>query len=40
MSGSHVILYHWLKGGMRESADELTRRILAHTERTLFRKSS
>jgi AcrR family transcriptional regulator len=36
MSASHVILYHWLKGGMRESADELTRRILAHTERTLF----
>jgi AcrR family transcriptional regulator len=39
MSASHVILYHWLKGGMRESADELTRRILAHTERTLFAKS-
>jgi AcrR family transcriptional regulator len=36
MSGSHVILFHWLKGGMRESADELTARILAHTERTLF----
>jgi AcrR family transcriptional regulator len=37
MSASHVILFHWLKGGMRESAEELTRRILAHTERTLFR---
>ena len=37
MSASHVILFHWLKGGMRESADELTRRILDHTERTLFR---
>ena len=36
MSASHVILFHWLKGGMRESADELIRRILAHTERTLF----
>jgi AcrR family transcriptional regulator len=36
MSTSHVILYHWLKGGMRESADELTRRILDHTSRTLF----
>jgi AcrR family transcriptional regulator len=36
MAASHVILFHWLKGGMRESADELTRRILAHTERTLF----
>lgn len=36
MSASHVILFHWLKNGMRESADELTRRILAHTERTLF----
>jgi AcrR family transcriptional regulator len=40
MSASHVILFHWLKGGMRESADELTGRILAHTERTLFRKIS
>jgi AcrR family transcriptional regulator len=37
IAGSHVILFHWLKGGMRESADELTRRILAYTERTLFR---
>jgi AcrR family transcriptional regulator len=37
MAASHVILFHWLKGGRRESADELTRRILAHTERTLFR---
>jgi len=37
MAASHVILFHWLKGGMRESAEELTRRILAHTERTLFR---
>jgi AcrR family transcriptional regulator len=37
MSASHVILFHWLKGGMRESADELTRRILDHAERTLFR---
>lgn len=36
MAASHVILFHWLKGGMREPADELTRRILAHTERTLF----
>jgi AcrR family transcriptional regulator len=36
MAASHVILFHWLKGGMRESADELTRRILAHTERALF----
>jgi AcrR family transcriptional regulator len=36
MAASHVILFHWLKGGMRESADELIRRILAHTEQTLF----
>jgi AcrR family transcriptional regulator len=36
MASSHVILFHWLKGGMRESADELIRRILAHAERTLF----
>jgi len=36
MAASHVILFHWLKDGMREPADELTRRILAHTERTLF----
>lgn len=39
MAQSHVILFHWLKGGMRESADELVRRILAHAERTLFRAS-
>ncbi|HEX5065333.1 MAG TPA: helix-turn-helix domain-containing protein, partial [Myxococcota bacterium] len=25
MAASHVILFHWLKGGMREPADELTR---------------
>ncbi len=37
MAASHVILFHWLKSGMRESPEELTRRILAHTERTLFR---
>ncbi|HVN39718.1 MAG TPA: helix-turn-helix domain-containing protein [Myxococcota bacterium] len=36
MSTGHVILYHWLKDGMRESADELVERIRAHTERTLF----
>lgn len=38
MATSHVILFHWLKGGMRESPDELAQRILAHTERTLFAK--
>ena len=37
MSASHVILFHWLKGGMRESAEEMTRRILAQTARTRFR---
>jgi len=37
MSASQLILFHWLKSGMRESAEELTRRILAHAERTLFR---
>jgi AcrR family transcriptional regulator len=40
IAASNVILFHWLKGGMRESADELTRRILAHVERTLFRNAS
>jgi AcrR family transcriptional regulator len=36
IAANQVILFHWLKGGMRESADELIRRILAHTERALF----
>ena len=40
MSASQLILFHWLKSGMRESAEELTRRILAHTERTLFRTAA
>ena len=40
MAQSHVILFHWLKGGMRESADELVRRILSHAERTLFAQLS
>jgi hypothetical protein len=40
MSASQLILFHWLKGGMRESAEGLARRILAHTERTLFRTAA
>ena len=36
MTAGNVFLFHWLKTGRRESADELIRRIVSHTERTLF----
>ena len=37
MSISRVVLFHWLRGGMKESAAELIDRIQVHTVRAFFR---
>ncbi len=37
MSISRVVLFHWLRGGMKESPSELVERIQAHYIRAFFR---
>jgi hypothetical protein len=37
MSISRVVLFHWLRGGMKEAPSELVERIQAHYIRAFFR---